>query len=97
MPFYAFCIMFILHLTNYFPAPHEFTTIPFPVKALKIVLHDIQSGGDAATLTAQGDVYDVDSDDDVNYNAFLSVKFTDNYVGRRVGRGRQWGSGPQEG
>ncbi|KAF8913175.1 armadillo-type protein [Gymnopilus junonius] len=43
--------------------PHEFTTIPFPVKALKIVLHDIQSDGDAATLTAQGNVYDVESDD----------------------------------
>ncbi|CAA7265862.1 unnamed protein product [Cyclocybe aegerita] len=43
--------------------PHEFTAISFPVKALKIILRDVQSGGDAATLTAQGEVYDVESDD----------------------------------
>ncbi|PPQ86958.1 hypothetical protein CVT25_009780 [Psilocybe cyanescens] len=43
--------------------PHEFTAISFPAKALKIILHDIQSGGESATLTAQGEAYDVDSDD----------------------------------
>ncbi|KAF8167572.1 armadillo-type protein [Crassisporium funariophilum] len=43
--------------------PHEFTPVSFPVKALKIILHDLQSGGESATVTAQGDVYDVDSDD----------------------------------
>ncbi|RXW18578.1 hypothetical protein EST38_g7277 [Candolleomyces aberdarensis] len=35
-------------------APHEFSSIPFPVKALKIIVHDLQSGGDAATISAQG-------------------------------------------
>ncbi|KAF8963883.1 armadillo-type protein [Flammula alnicola] len=43
--------------------PDEFMTIPFPVKALKIILHDIQSGGESATMSAQGEVFDVDSDD----------------------------------
>ncbi|KAH9486456.1 Importin-9 [Psilocybe cubensis] len=43
--------------------PHEFTAISFPAKALKIILHDIQSGGESATLTAQGGTFDVDSDD----------------------------------
>jgi importin-9 len=47
-------------------APHEFTTIPFPVKALKILVHDVQSGGESATLTAQGGTHDVDSDDGVS-------------------------------
>ncbi|KXN85718.1 Importin-9 [Leucoagaricus sp. SymC.cos] len=43
--------------------PHEFTSIPFPVKALKIIIHDLQSGGDSATITAQGPTFDADSDD----------------------------------
>ncbi|PPQ99515.1 hypothetical protein CVT24_005305 [Panaeolus cyanescens] len=44
-------------------APHEFTSIPFPVKALKLILKDIQSGGEAAVFSAQGDTFDVQSDD----------------------------------
>lgn len=44
-------------------APHQFTSIPFHVKALKILVHDVQSGGESATLTAQGGTHDVDSDD----------------------------------
>ena len=47
-------------------APHEFTSITFPVKALKILVHTIQSGGESATLTAQGGTDDVDSDDGVS-------------------------------
>ncbi|KAJ7724258.1 ARM repeat-containing protein [Mycena metata] len=43
--------------------PHEFSSIPFPVKALKLLLHDVQSGGESATIAAQGDSYEVDSDD----------------------------------
>ncbi|KAF7307222.1 ARM repeat-containing protein [Mycena indigotica] len=43
--------------------PHEFSSIPFPVKALKLLLHDVQAGGESATITAQGDTFDVDSDD----------------------------------
>jgi len=44
--------------------PHEFMRIPFPVKALKIIVNDLQSGGEAATLAAGAhSTYDVDSDD----------------------------------
>ncbi|KAH7924492.1 ARM repeat-containing protein [Leucogyrophana mollusca] len=42
--------------------PHEFTSVPFPVKALKLLVHDLRSGGDSATIPA-GEVYEVDSDD----------------------------------
>ncbi|KAI0319475.1 armadillo-type protein [Amylostereum chailletii] len=40
--------------------PHEWTSVPFPVKALKLLLHDLQSNGEAATMAAPADV---DSDD----------------------------------
>lgn len=43
-------------------APHEFTSVPFPLKALKLLLHDVQSGGDSATIPPPDDV---DSDDGV--------------------------------
>lgn len=52
-------------LTPAVAAPHEFTSIPFPVKALKIIIRDLQSGGDSATISAQGNTFDVDSDDGV--------------------------------
>lgn len=46
-------------------APHEFELIPFPVKALKLLLHDLHTGGDAAAITAwRGDV---DTDDGVGF------------------------------
>lgn len=52
-----------------FLAPHEFTSVPFPVKALKIIIHDIQSEGDSATfIAAQTKAYDVESDDEVRFN-----------------------------
>ncbi|KAJ8590544.1 ARM repeat-containing protein [Rhizopogon salebrosus TDB-379] len=41
--------------------PHEFTSVPFPVKALKLLVHDLRSGGDSATIPKAE--YDVDSDD----------------------------------
>ncbi|KAF8079173.1 armadillo-type protein [Lyophyllum atratum] len=46
--------------------PTEFTSITFPVKALKLLLHDVQSGGESATISAQGgaDTYAIDSDDE---------------------------------
>ncbi|KAL0951964.1 hypothetical protein HGRIS_008615 [Hohenbuehelia grisea] len=44
-------------------SPQEFTRVPFPVKALKILLHDVQSGGESATITAGNDTVDIDSDD----------------------------------
>ncbi|KIM88892.1 hypothetical protein PILCRDRAFT_244255 [Piloderma croceum F 1598] len=43
--------------------PHEFTSIPFPVKALKILVHDLRSGGESAAINGQGEEFDVDSDD----------------------------------
>ncbi|KAK7040193.1 hypothetical protein VNI00_009999 [Paramarasmius palmivorus] len=44
--------------------PTEFTSIPFPVKAIKILLHEVQSGGESATMgAAQEDTVDVESDD----------------------------------
>ena len=41
------------------------------MKALKIILHDLQSGGESATVTARGDVYDVESDDGVGLIPFF--------------------------
>ena len=49
-------------------APHEFTRIPFPVKAIKILIHEIQSGGEAASMSAfagTGSVPELESDDGV--------------------------------
>ncbi|KAJ3786679.1 ARM repeat-containing protein [Lentinula aff. detonsa] len=44
--------------------PTEFTSVPFPVKAIKILLHEVQSGGEPATMGAtQEFADDVDSDD----------------------------------
>ncbi|GBE77314.1 ARM repeat-containing protein [Sparassis crispa] len=43
--------------------PTEFTSIAFPVKALKLLLHDLQSGGEAATMNL-GAVPEIDSDDE---------------------------------
>ncbi|KAG2094819.1 armadillo-type protein [Suillus cothurnatus] len=42
-------------------APHEFTSVPFPVKALKLLVHDLRAGGDSATIPKAE--FDVDSDD----------------------------------
>ena len=59
------CLTHLWHI-----APHEFTFIGFPVKALKIILHDLQSGGESATVSAQGEVYDIQSDDEVGWSYF---------------------------
>lgn len=53
-------------------APIEFTSIAFPVRALKIIVHDLQSGGESATMSAQGNTFEVESDDGVR-NSFLNV------------------------
>lgn len=40
--------------------------MPFPVKALKILVRELQSGGESATVTARGGVVeDLESDDGV--------------------------------
>ncbi|KAL7284955.1 hypothetical protein ACG7TL_000044 [Trametes sanguinea] len=44
--------------------PTEFTSVPFPVKALKLLLHELQSGGESATMGFNSaDLADLDSDD----------------------------------
>ncbi|KAH8119757.1 ARM repeat-containing protein [Phellopilus nigrolimitatus] len=46
--------------------PHEFTQIPFPVKALKLIINDLRSNGESAsmaTISAQAGTIDADSDD----------------------------------
>lgn len=51
---------------SYTLAPHEFTSITFPVKALKLLLHDLQTNGEAASMAAP-DGASVDSDDGVSF------------------------------
>jgi hypothetical protein len=53
--------------------PTEFTSIHFPVKALKIIVRDLLSGGESATLNAGGEgIEEVDSDDGVsNFNILI--------------------------
>lgn len=68
---------FIYHLKlSFFPAPHEFTAIPFPVKVLKIILHDVHSGGESATFSARGAADNVDSDDGVCFQVQVHVENT---------------------
>ena len=57
------------------PAPHEFTRVPFPVKAIKILVHEIQSGGEAASMSAfagTGSVPELESDDGVRFPVLTS-------------------------
>ena len=50
-----------------FTVPTEFTSVPFPVKALKLLLHDLQSGGEAASMGFSAkDVSEIASDDGVS-------------------------------
>ncbi|KAH7886300.1 ARM repeat-containing protein [Phlebopus sp. FC_14] len=42
--------------------PHEFTSVPFPVKVLKLLVHELRSGGEAASFPS-GEAF-VDSDDE---------------------------------
>jgi hypothetical protein len=37
------------------------------VKALKILVHDLRSGGESAAINGQGEEFDVDSDDGVSF------------------------------
>ncbi|KAH9958982.1 ARM repeat-containing protein [Russula dissimulans] len=43
--------------------PPQFTRVPFPVKALKLLLHELQSNGEAATLATPTAPVDAESDD----------------------------------
>ncbi|KAI9510750.1 ARM repeat-containing protein [Russula earlei] len=44
-------------------APPQFTRVPFPVKALKLLLHELQTNGEVATLAAPTAPIDAESDD----------------------------------
>lgn len=53
--------------------PLEFTSIPFPVKAMKILVHELRSGGESAAINVQDD-FEVESDDGVcGYTSFSSI------------------------
>ncbi|KAI0275362.1 ARM repeat-containing protein [Gloeopeniophorella convolvens] len=43
--------------------PPQFTKVPFPVKALKLLLHELQTNGEAASMAAPSGLLDADSDD----------------------------------
>ncbi|KAG5349551.1 hypothetical protein C0989_003209 [Termitomyces sp. Mn162] len=51
--------------------PTEFTSIPFPVKALKLILRDLQSRGESVTTSPQGGptTDNIESDDGVSIHA----------------------------
>ena len=54
--------------------PTEFTSVPFPVKALKLLLRDLQTGGEAASMGFNAaDVEDVGSDDGVRPPTFPPI------------------------
>jgi hypothetical protein len=50
---------------NHILAPHQYTSISFPAKVLKLVLNEIQAEGEFGNLTAH-DTADIDSDDGVS-------------------------------
>lgn len=37
------------------------------MKALKILVHDLRSGGESAAINGQGEEFDVESDDGVSF------------------------------
>jgi hypothetical protein len=43
--------------------PPQFTRVPFPVKALKLLLHELQTNGEAASIAAPTAPLDTGSDD----------------------------------
>jgi hypothetical protein len=44
------------------------------VKALKILVHDLRSGGESAAINGQGEEFDLDSDDGVSLLAFAVTR-----------------------
>ncbi len=44
-------------------APHQFTTIPFPLKALKLIIKALQVNGESATLAVAKDIVDTGDDE----------------------------------
>ena len=59
-----------IHSCLFAVVPTEFTSVPFPVKALKLLLHDLQSGGEAASMGFSAkDVSEAASDDGVSLHS----------------------------
>jgi len=48
--------------------PHKFTTITFPLKALKLIIKALQVNGESATLAVTKDVIDVSDEDDEDWD-----------------------------
>jgi importin-9 len=56
--------------------PTEFTSVPFPVKALKLVLSELQSDGEPASLSYGGvGLKDVQDDRDVESDGGVRISF----------------------
>lgn len=53
--------------------PPEFTRVQFPVKALKLLLHELQTNGEIATLAGPRVPIDAESDDEVRTCPRLSL------------------------
>lgn len=53
------------------PAPNHYTQIPFPLKALKLILKDVQSEPTSAKKTTSG--LDIEDDDGVRVS-FLAIR-----------------------
>jgi hypothetical protein len=53
-------------------APHQFTTIPFPLKALKLIISALQVNGESATLALTKDIADA-GDDEVGVTLILML------------------------
>ena len=54
-----------IRIANGSTAPHQFTTIPFPLKALKLIIKALQVNGESATLAVAKDIVD-GGDDEVS-------------------------------
>lgn len=48
---------------SYDTEPPQFTRVPFPVKALKLLLHELQTNGEVASMAAPTAPLDTGSDD----------------------------------
>ena len=56
--------------------PPEFTSVQFPVKALKLLLHELQTNGEVASLAGPRVPIDAESDDEVRTCPRLSLLYS---------------------
>ena len=52
-----------VNLISYDAEPPQFTRVPFPVKALKLLLHELQANGEVASIAVPTAPLDAGSDD----------------------------------